>query len=769
MKSLISVRFLRLCAVVFSFVLSSVSGFSQALDSIGGTTLELEISGSTHANSGKYLLLPRGDQMTVYNVSVYGMPDSAGFFSYGRTDYYIGQIGFWNHSGGHFSFTTTNSGTYYFGLQGRPDNEYGKFKVYNGSAPASLENKIIQVETNAGRFTFGGQGPYKIITTSSTAYSVQNVAGATVHSGTYYYARTNRSSGIFKFQDNVHGSGIVLLTYSGNDRGVSVVRKGTGTNQVFQTGAFVVSPLLPPVFTSEPTSQSVPVGTATTFSASVTGTGPFTYQWYKDGNLIGGATGPSYTIPSVQLWDAGNYYVVVTSAVGSVTSVSGTLTPLCSYSLSHNSMSIDFRGGTRSLTIFAAGTCSWTASTATSWISITTPTAGQGNSGLSFLVQPNNSDTPRMGSLQIAGKTLVVAQAPRFAKPDIAGKTIRIDYDDSNFFLLLALSSGTNRTAQFTTYDETAVVQTVDYNYSVTSSSNATISTANEVIFLKFDTAKTGTLLVTNLAGDLTTGTFVMEPTLPDFNEDVHGDIVMQGAAGGFAAWHMRSTNFVGVRLLRDGIAPNGGGRGFGAADFNKDGHTDLVIQDAAGRLLVWFMQGTNRIGGMTLRGGVAAPEWRAFSVADVNGDGHPDILFQNYNDRRLSAWLFNGTTFISGLAIRNGQAPTVGWSAVGAADLNRDLQTDILLQNTAGQISAWFLNGGQFVSVEFLRDGIANTKWKPVGIGDIDEDGYSDILVQNSSNQVAAWLFKGKQFQRSVLLRDGRAAGSGWKVVAPN
>jgi hypothetical protein len=41
-----------------------------------------------------------------------------------------------------------------------------------------------------------------------------------------------------------------------------------------------------------------------------------TYQWYKDGNLIPGATSATYTIPSVTPSDDGRYYVKVTNAYG---------------------------------------------------------------------------------------------------------------------------------------------------------------------------------------------------------------------------------------------------------------------------------------------------------------------------------------------------------------------------------------------------------------------------------------------------------------------
>jgi hypothetical protein len=57
----------------------------------------------------------------------------------------------------------------------------------------------------------------------------------------------------------------------------------------------------------------------------VTGTAPIAYQWRRNSVAIAGATSSSYTIPSAQTADAGNYTVVVTNAAGSVTSSTAVL------------------------------------------------------------------------------------------------------------------------------------------------------------------------------------------------------------------------------------------------------------------------------------------------------------------------------------------------------------------------------------------------------------------------------------------------------------
>jgi hypothetical protein len=86
----------------------------------------------------------------------------------------------------------------------------------------------------------------------------------------------------------------------------------------------------PPVVTapsiiSQPTSVSVTAGASASFSVSAAGTSP-SYQWYKDGNAISGATGASHTISNAQASDAGNYTVTVFNTAGSVSSNAATLT-----------------------------------------------------------------------------------------------------------------------------------------------------------------------------------------------------------------------------------------------------------------------------------------------------------------------------------------------------------------------------------------------------------------------------------------------------------
>jgi len=94
-------------------------------------------------------------------------------------------------------------------------------------------------------------------------------------------------------------------------------------NAYFALGSW--RPALIPRFTTQPASQTVDPGASVTFTAVTSGTPSATYQWYKNGAAIAGATGASYTIASAAGTDWGSYTVAATNSVGAVTSAAASL------------------------------------------------------------------------------------------------------------------------------------------------------------------------------------------------------------------------------------------------------------------------------------------------------------------------------------------------------------------------------------------------------------------------------------------------------------
>jgi lysophospholipase L1-like esterase len=84
--------------------------------------------------------------------------------------------------------------------------------------------------------------------------------------------------------------------------------------------------LVPPTISAQPQSRTNVAGTVATFSATASGSAPFTYQWLFNGGNISSATDATLTLNNVQSTDAGSYSVVVGNSAGSVTSAPALLT-----------------------------------------------------------------------------------------------------------------------------------------------------------------------------------------------------------------------------------------------------------------------------------------------------------------------------------------------------------------------------------------------------------------------------------------------------------
>ena len=82
-----------------------------------------------------------------------------------------------------------------------------------------------------------------------------------------------------------------------------------------------------PFISVQPQGITVVEGTSATFSVSASGTGGLLYQWFKDGELIPNALQSTFTLDSpTTVNSGGNYTVVVSNSVGSITSQPAVLT-----------------------------------------------------------------------------------------------------------------------------------------------------------------------------------------------------------------------------------------------------------------------------------------------------------------------------------------------------------------------------------------------------------------------------------------------------------
>ena len=85
--------------------------------------------------------------------------------------------------------------------------------------------------------------------------------------------------------------------------------------------------------------------------------------------------------------------------------------------------------------------------------------------------------------------------------------------------------------------------------------------------------------------------------------------------------------------------------------DFNGDGKADIVWHNShTGATVIWLMNRTTYSSGVVV-GGVKAPptSWVPVGTGDFDGDGMTDILWHNNATGRTVVWFMNGTNFDAG------------------------------------------------------------------------------------------------------------------------
>lgn len=111
-----------------------------------------------------------------------------------------------------------------------------------------------------------------------------------------------------------------------NDVGSYSVRVGNAAGSVTSMPAKLTvttstSPVVtPPNITTHPATLVVAPGASATLAVAVSGTSPFTYQWFRNGAPVGGASGAVLTLTSITAIEGGSYTVSVSNSAGTVTS-----------------------------------------------------------------------------------------------------------------------------------------------------------------------------------------------------------------------------------------------------------------------------------------------------------------------------------------------------------------------------------------------------------------------------------------------------------------
>jgi len=155
------------------------------------------------------------------------------------------------------------------------------------------------------------------------------------------------------------------------------------------------------------------------------------------------------------------------------------------------------------------------------------------------------------------------------------------------------------------------------------------------------------------------TPTPIAKAAVADFNGDGHPDLVIQNAATHQTVIGYLNNNIV-VGAAYGPTLPASWNL-MAVADFNRDGNPDYALfNSATGQTLIGYLSGRTVIGaayGPTLPGG-----WQLVAAADFNGDGGPDYLLYKASTRQTAIWYLNNNIHAGGAS---GPTLPIGWSLV--------------------------------------------------------------------------------------------------------
>jgi beta-galactosidase len=266
---------------------------------------------------------------------------------------------------------------------------------------SSAQAAAILAQPQAYTATVGQSAMFTVAATGTPSPSYQWLENGNAIPGATSAAYITQPTTI---DDN--GAIFSVIVSNGENTITSNVATLTVTNGPVATG---------PTIATQPASQTVAAGSQAHFTVVAGGTGPFTYQWFRNGAAIVGATGAAYTTPTLSAADSGSVYSVkVSNASGSITSANATLT-VTGAGLTITAQPVSqtvASGATAQFTVVAGGTGPFTyqwfrngaAIVGATGAAYTTPTLSAGDSGSVYSVTVSNAS----GSVTSVNASLTV-------------------------------------------------------------------------------------------------------------------------------------------------------------------------------------------------------------------------------------------------------------------------------------------------------------------------------------------------------------------------
>ncbi len=200
---------------------------------------------------------------------------------------------------------------------------------------------------------------------------------------------------------------------------------------------------------------------------------------------------------------------------------------------------------------------------------------------------------------------------------------------------------------------------------------------------------------------------------IDDFDGDYVDEIVGRDAVTGAAT--------VGPDVVAGAPALASNWKLSATGDFNADGRADILWRNVTSqKLVIWTMNGATKIGNI-----IPSPDqavdanWEVAAAADFNGDGHRDLLWYNQTSGKIVLWTMSAAVGrLSGQFTNPAAVGNNNWKALAVGDYGKgpggvyDAQ-DIVWQNdTSKRVVIWYMdhagnrNSGTFTTPDTLFTG---------------------------------------------------------------
>lgn len=317
--------------------LAGSAGISGSTDGVGGTArFNQPFALVIDANSNLYVADTRN-----HTIRRSGTTSAPGIATHPQNS--IAPVG----TTATFTVVATGAPTPSFQWQRQAAGTFGFINLTNDGIHSGVNSATLSVAnvhpTNSGDQyrVIASNGINPVATSNAATLTIgeapvfANVTSATfkaTEAGSFTFSATGSPTPTFTMTGapswlSLSSTGVLTGTPPvGSEGTIALVITASNGAAVTQNFTLTVTPaIIAPAITSQPTSVAVNQGQNTTFTVVASGTAPLTYQWRRDGVIIAGATGSTFTLTNVQPSSAGGYSVTVANAASFVTSNTATL------------------------------------------------------------------------------------------------------------------------------------------------------------------------------------------------------------------------------------------------------------------------------------------------------------------------------------------------------------------------------------------------------------------------------------------------------------